>query len=453
MYILKSSAQGLTEIPLPSNLNKPDDFSVMPDTSGNWGIYLKDFRNYYFMVVDKAGGVLAKKTIDRKDEMYGEDKIFVGGFYSSEGFYFFFKNNLDNIHFYSYFLSKKNTDDVYYKNGIVSDNNEIILKTFSVNNTFYIMTMNKKENTVSFLKFMNESQFERRTFILEKGLFKILKKGNFIVVSNNEVNQVSTLTNSQKLFVDDGAKFYFVLDNNSIHSKAFGNTKIVCFDLINGNVESSVLPGKSDVSSSWYLDGKLFKFMQGVEDLRFYIYKVDDKSIIKKYEYKYGDSITVAPSGVLSGEELLEKEKKIFDKLTYGGSPFMQVVKKENGEIYLFAGSYRETQAAGMMMGGMGTTSISTPSGTATIPGGSMMTSGPGGVSNVSITWFNTLLDNDFNVQKTRGIQPDIFKLEKYINALSVRKSVKNGVISLKIGDAIYVAYVSEREIRIVKIR
>jgi len=418
---------------------------------------MKDERSYHFLLVDKEGNILKKKILNRRDEKTAESKKFLGGMSRPEGFYFFFKDTENEYvnDYSSYFLSKENEEDVHYKlPPLTVGENESIINTFSVNNTFYFIAIDKKLNKVSFLSFFDERQFEKHSFTLEKELLKIFLKEDFRVVKNPQSSLLVTLKAFNKLYVEE-KQFYFVIDNN-IQNRDFGNGKIFHFNLNNNTFNYHYLPGTGvgDVSNSCFTDERIVRFVRGADKIKFYFYDLKSQKIYKKLEYVAGDEIAIVPDFVVNQKQLIEykgnvgsperntaeiveKKRHIFQSLSKG-KPFIHVEKQPNGTNCLLVGSYKEVKKGYNYH-------LPTATGTGTPYSPQIQPGVPVGSTEgtyMNANWFNALIDESFyNIIQTPAPIPNTIKVEEFIQRLKSSEAEERDIVLIRDGNKLFAAY------------
>jgi hypothetical protein len=180
------------------------------------------------------------------------------------------------------------------------------------------------------------------------------------------------------------------------------------------------------------------------------------KRILRKYEYLKGDEITIANDKVVrdkqgtflrrSEEENLEKDREIFKELSKG-DVFIKVSNEDESNLSLLLGSYRELASAeGIAVGVLAGAAFGAV-------GGAIVAPHVGG--QVRITWFNTLLSKDeCNIIDSPAPLPEVFRLEEFIGKLRISNRSKEGLVSVKVGQKIFIGYFdySSREIKIFEV-
>jgi hypothetical protein len=437
---------------------RPEEYKFVRDDKGNTAIFLKDMHQYQFAILDSNGKELKNKTIKRVGEHSNESRSFTAATYNNKGFYFYFRDTkkIKGEYFSSYFISLDNENDVEFKSeNIFPDEEEELVKAFSANNFYYLVSVKEKEKQVNFFKFLNGRDYKKYSFsIKDEKLFPF--SINSSVIRKDQFVNFSKLIYATKLYAEAENKFVVVADNGKVpENYKQSKTFIFSFDLENNTFESAYLNHniRTSTSNSWLLEDKIFQFIQSEGKLEFLIYNYPQVSLLKKYQYLKGQKITFAQSefyqkkeatGILEGGkefDVLEKDRRIFNSLS-NGTPYVQAERDHDDNISLLFGTQNVvTNAYSPMYVPMHV--------------GGQFIGVHGSSTKVITTWFNTTIDKStYEVMEKQPLKPDYIKVEEYMEELSKREVSKNSVTAIKAGGKIFVGYFlkKERAIRIEEI-
>jgi hypothetical protein len=441
------------EIQFEIEIKNPEDFKILPDEQGYWAAYLSDARNYYFKLISPQGKVLRTRILKRSMR---DNKQYLGAMSTEKGFCMFFKDkdSLTPRSYTSYFLARNDSNDVHYSGAFVLDKKEELIKAFSVGNSFYLLTINKKNNTLYFLKFIDGSHFERHPFIMNDDHIKSFSKGDFRVFKENQIATIFNLTAEKKLFLDSEDNFVYIRDNRD----DITGTEVIRLKLSENKAEYTLLTAVNTnavqygKTSTWYQNGNIFKYVQGDGYISFFVQDISTQKIIKKYTYSKGDTFNIM-TGKLNHQkdhayydvkDVVEKNKAMYRKLI-GGFPFIKTETHKDGKVAFLAGTYNEVKQA--PVGGPNVF---------TGPGMMLLTGGTAGGSYIEVNWFTSYLnDSTFTIDPEPAPKPDIIALEEYLEKLSRSDCNKQDIVQIKMNNTIFLAYISKKEklVKIVKVR
>jgi hypothetical protein len=336
---------------------------------------------------------------------------------------------------------------------------EKVLKGFSLENSFYLMSYNKKLKQINLLNFLNEKEFIRHTFTVDKIISQIFTDSRFYAVKNQQGTTFENLASSKKIFAGQKDHLYLIADNEVVKN-LHGGTQILHFDLSSDHLDYQYINGaaRGTAAKSWYLDGKVVRFVRSREMLSFQFYDVVKKQTIKQLNYQLGDSIPMVPAFVVekktdvkndhrsnvSSVKIAEGESEKFIMLS-SGDPFVHFERTDDGQIAFLAGTYKERTVTLLPQNPYDPTSrYKSNNGNVTLGNnGQYFSMGPSQPDKFLETkWFSCKMeDSTFTVLPSPCPIPKPVKIEEAIQRLQIKEARDRNLFLIYQQDKFSIAY------------
>ncbi|MGK4566369.1 hypothetical protein [Flavobacterium sp. 3HN19-14] len=252
------------------------------------------------------------------------------------------------------FESKKATSIPY----TLDFNGEEITNSFSENNIFYVITLEKTKPLLK-IYMLHDGQMEVKTLDFSPysfidndnsivGFEKIIERNPIEKVDTKTLNPLLTGVSKSKLYVYDD-KFVLALDYNTALTQVL-EIDLSTFSISEKSVVKPVLK-KAAKSNSYYMDGKLYQFV--VNDTEMALSAIDLNTGVlplKTYNISENDSIAFSNSPLYSQtgnhrSRELKNTKKFLRRVS--DSDIGLTVYKTPNDILLTVGGIREVASTG----------------------------------------------------------------------------------------------------------
>jgi len=280
---------------------------------------------------------------------------------------------------------------------------ESILSTFSENNSFYILTLPKKEDKLKlYILRKNELaekiiDFSAYKFTDEKGVPRtfnqlILEKG-LEMIDTKALNPLFQTVGKSKIYVDRN-KIVLTFDSNT-QTQLF-EIDLNSYSVSQKNILQQVLAKQMGNSNSYFHQNKLYQIKTNEEELALSAIDLKSGEILKKYYADIKDTISFRNSPLFSQTgsqtgKAMKNTKKFLQRLNL--SDIGISVYKTPKEIMLTVGGIRNVNSTGNVLLGItaGVAIVATGS------GGDM--SGLFESGSLQSTYFEALFDDKFEHQ------------------------------------------------------
>jgi len=315
---------------------------------------------------------------------------------------------------YLYWASEdlKKMQSVYFdfENRINSINNfqfefkeETILNTFNENNSFYILTLPKKENKLKFY-ILNKGKMEEKTLDFSsynltnsqgktKTFNELIAEEGLSMIETKVLNPLFESVGKSKMYVNEN-KMILTFDSNT-------QTQIFEIDLTSFSISQQIIPQQVLVkqigkSNSYFYQNKLYQFKTNAEELAISAVDLKSGEIIKKYYADLQDTISFRNSSLFSqtgGQtgRVMKNTKKFLERLS--NSEVGISVYKTPNNLMLTVGGIRNVSSTGGILVGISA-------------GVAIVATGAGGdvssffdEENLQSTYFEALFDDKFEHQ------------------------------------------------------
>lgn len=282
---------------------------------------------------------------------------------------------------------------------------ESILNTFSENNSFYILTLPKKEDK---LKFYVLSKGEMDEKVLDFSSYKFTdsqgKPKTFNeLITEEGLEMIDTKTLNPLFKCVGKSKMYFSKNRMILTFDSNTKTQVLEINLNNFSISEKNIPQQATAknigkSNSYYFQDKLYMLKTNEEELSIVAVDLKSQGVIKKYYADTKDTISFRNSPLFSqtGDQqgrTLKNTKKFLQRLD--ASDVGLSVYKTPNSIMVTAGGVRNVSSAGNMIFGIsaGVAMVATGSGGDV---GSLFNAG-----DLQSTYFEALFDDKFEHQNT----------------------------------------------------
>jgi hypothetical protein len=279
---------------------------------------------------------------------------------------------------------------------------ESILNTFNENSSFYILTIQDKEDKLKIYSLRNgESDekiidFSSYKFIDEKGkaitFNDLIRQNGLEMIDTKALNPLFQTIGKSKMFVEEN-KIVLTFDSNS-------QTQFFQIDLTDFSVSQKMIPqqilAKSGKANSYFHQNKLYQLKINDEELAISAINLRSGETIKKYYADSKDTISFRNSPLFSqtgsqaGREM--KNTKKFLQRLYNSEIGLSVYKTKE-DIMVTVGGVRNVASTGNILIGL-------------TAGAAMVATGSGGdmsslfdSGSLQSTYFESLFDDKFEHQ------------------------------------------------------
>jgi len=297
---------------------------------------------------------------------------------------------------------------------------ESILNTFSENNSFYILTLPKKQDKLKIYVLRNGEMDEKSLdfstykFTDENGKVKtfneLINENGLEMIDTKALNPLFKTVGKSKMYVD-GSKAVLTFDSNT-------QTQLLQIDLNTFAISQQIIPQSVLVnqvgkSNSYFHQDKLYQLKTNEEELAITAVDLKSGQLIKKYYADTNDTISFRNSPLLSqtgnqSGRALKNTKKFLQRLKLSDVGIS--VYKTPTDIMLTVGGVRNVASTGNVILGItaGAAMVATGSGS---DFGLLFDDG-----NLQSTYFEALFDDKFEHQNVaqQGLAVDF--LSQFLN-------------------------------------
>jgi len=333
-----------------------DVIPIVNKENNNTAIFLADAKNVYGYLLDANFKVVTKLASEDKRRKY---KVLLG--YS-----------ITNSNDYNVILTDKKEEDFLFisfsfhnqitntKEFKLHTKEEKLIQTVSVNNKFYLISINDKNEAFIYTFDKNGEQTKHNLNISNayalNNLGKKIKK-----IDSDIPNSIELAAEKTKMYVIDNSIVFSFDRNNAI-------TQVLTINL--NDFTSFKKKFKKPLqkinqtrkkTNSFITNDKIFLFATTKEQLVLHILDLNTGEIIKEYKIVKDKPITIKNSpiiqegGTYANYRELEKTKKFLRKI-YGGEVGISAREIEDQNYHLTIGGYKEQAKGGppMVMPGLG---------------------------------------------------------------------------------------------------
>lgn len=280
---------------------------------------------------------------------------------------------------------------------------EDIITTFSENNSFYILTLPKKEDKIK-IYLLNKGEMNQKTldfstykFTDEKGKAKTFNE----LVTENGLELIDAKVLNPLFQTVGKAKMYVEANKLVLTFDSSAQTQLLEIDLTTFAISQQLVPQPVLVkqigkSNSYFHQNKLYQFKTNEEELAITAVDLKSGQLLKKYYADANDTISFRNSPLFSqtgGQrgKIMKNTKKFLQRLNL--SDIGISVYKTHNDIMLTVGGVRSVNSTGGMLLGISAGVAMVATGT----GGDM--SGLFDDQNLQSTYFEALFDDKFEHQ------------------------------------------------------
>lgn len=277
---------------------------------------------------------------------------------------------------------------------------ESILNTFSENNSFYVLTLPKKQDKLKFYVF-NNSQVTEKTVDFSPYKFTDSegKPNTFYgLISEESLEMVDTKTLNPLFKAVSKSKMYVSQNKMILTFDSTAKTQILEIDLNNftiseKNIPQQILAKSAGKTNSYYYQDKLFTLKANEEELSIAAIDLNTQQVLKKYYADTKDTISFRNSPLFSqtGSQkgrIMKNSKKFLQRLN--ASEIAISVYKTPNAFMVTVGGVRSVASTGDMILGI-------------TAGAAFIATGNGGDvgglfdgNNLQSTYFEGLFDENF---------------------------------------------------------
>ncbi|WP_296143579.1 hypothetical protein [uncultured Flavobacterium sp.] len=297
---------------------------------------------------------------------------------------------------------------------------ESILNTFSENNSFYILTLPKKEDKLKFYV-LNKGEMDEKVldfssynFTDSQGKPKTFNE----LITEEGLETIDTKTLNPLFKCVGKSKMYFSENRMILTFDSNTKTQILEINLNNFSISEKNIPQQTMAknigkSNSYYFQDKLYMLKTNEEELSIAAVDLKSQEVIKKYYADTKDTISFRNSPLFSqtGDQqgrALKNTKKFLQRLN--ASDVGLSVYKTPNSIMVTAGGVRNVSSAGNMIIGItaGVAMVATGSGGDV---GSLFNAG-----DLQSTYFEALFDDQFEHQNTPQQELAVDYISKFLS-------------------------------------
>jgi hypothetical protein len=390
-----------------------DYFHVVNEKNNTISLFLINKTNIKSILFNNKLEIESELSTEKPDKKYKE--IIGNGFEGVNSIVYWFDSKNQDVLIQYFDLIKKSVSSKNYK---LELGEEKIIKATTINDTFYIISINKNSNVLNFY-FIRNNELTKKTIDLSNNkfinkenkfstLWDILQEGTTFEKDfslqgiSNETPPSLVLSSSKRKSYLDNNNLILTFDNNKNY------TQIISIDVnqFTASVTTINQPfvRQADISfvdsNSFIIDKKIIQIKLNSNNLIMEIKELNGKSIKQieisdDNEFKYNNSEIIQENGSVANTRILGKSDQLLRKI----SRFLPSIScySENDRIFLSLGavSPEESNDNFIYFGGMigGFTGVLI----AEIIDSSFSNNNLNSYANKKVVYINSVFDKNFN--------------------------------------------------------
>ncbi len=345
-------------------IRNPKDAYGITDSAGKTGFIFEGHKQYHVALLDSTGkeykNYIVNKTSGRRKE------VIIGGNYGKDNFIVYLYNKRYN--YFSSLILNTNTGDYHYSDLKKLPDNEQYLRSFSMGDKFYILSVPKQKNILHVYSIEGGAKIKESVYGIEMSTFYAS-----LNVNNNLLNEVAESTigietvrtrldnniksayPKKKLYYEQN-KIYMTFDDpNATHlivvdldsTKSY--YKKLNFSLEEGNNS----PNKK--GNSFLYDHKIFRATINPLMMNITVIDLDSMTMVNSYniypekEIEILNGPIVQEGGVAfvpTEERVLHRTKQYFNRVL-NGNISIAANRVDSNKVEVEVGSYEEIEVRG----------------------------------------------------------------------------------------------------------